>query len=69
MTKVLPKTLPQATPKNAEGQDAVREVVGMRRWLRLTARKHSSGKKSDNDAARAAAEAVSRMLKDARKIV
>jgi hypothetical protein len=40
----------------------------MRKWLRLTARKHSSAKRTENDAAKAAADALALMLKDARKL-
>jgi hypothetical protein len=58
-----------ATPASVKNdQAAVREIVGMRKWLRLTARKHSSAKQSNNDAARAAADALAAMLKDARKL-
>jgi hypothetical protein len=49
-------------------QDAVREIVGMRKWMRLTARKHSAAKQSDNDAAQAAADALNAMLRAARTI-
>ena len=62
-----PTSVATATPP-AAAQQAVREVVGMRKWLRLTARKHSSAKQSNNDAAQAAADALAAMLKDARKI-
>lgn len=51
--------------------DAVREVVGMRRWLRLTARKTKTPRTpsatSGNPAADAAAVALAGVLKDARK--
>ena len=57
------------TPTSAQNdQEAVREIVGMRKWLRLTARKHPSAKQSENDAARAAADALALMLRDARKL-
>ena len=57
------------TPTSAQNdQEAVREIVGMRKWLRLTARKHSSAKQSNNDAAQAAADALAMMLKDSRKL-
>ena len=65
MTRVVPAA---RIAEKAADQDAVREVVGMRKWLRLTARKHSSAKQSNNDAARAAADALAAMLKDARKL-
>lgn len=62
MTRTEPAT------KVPDPQQPVREVVGMRRWLRLTARKHSATKQSNNDAAQAAANALALMLKDARKL-
>ena len=62
-----PTSVAKATPP-AAAQQAVREVVGMRKWLRLTARKHPSAKQSENDAARAAADALALMLRDARKL-
>ena len=62
-----PTSVAKATPPAAD-QQGVREVVGMRKWLRLTARKHSSAKQSNNDAAQAAADALASMLKDARKL-
>ena len=65
MTRVVPAA---KIAEKAANQDAVREVVGMRRWLRLTARKQQSAKQSDNDAARAAADALALMLRDARKL-
>jgi hypothetical protein len=55
-------------PAKAAHEDAVREVVGMRRWMRLTARKHSAAKRTDNDAAQAAADALNALLRDARKL-
>ena len=61
-----PTSVAKATPP-AAAQQGVREVVGMRKWLRLTARKHSSAKQSNN-AAQAAADALAAMLKDARKL-
>jgi hypothetical protein len=58
-----------ATPASVKNDpDAVREIVGMRKWLRLTARKHASAKRTENDAAKAAADALALMLKDARKL-
>jgi hypothetical protein len=65
MTRVVPAA---NVAQKAADQDAVREVVGMRKWLRLTARKHPSAKQSENDAARAAADALALMLRDARKL-
>jgi hypothetical protein len=65
MTRVEPAA---KVPAKDAKQEAVREVVGMRKWLRLTARKHSSAKQSNNDAAQAAADALAMMLKDARKL-
>lgn len=55
-------------PANTADHGVVREIVGMRRWLRLTARKHSAAKRTDNDAAKAAADALDLMLRDARKL-
>jgi hypothetical protein len=52
----------------AEKRQAVVELVGMKRWLRLTARKHSVGKPSANPAADAAADALSKMLGESRKL-
>jgi hypothetical protein len=46
----------------------VREIVGMRRWMRLTARKHAASKRTENDAAQAAADALNALLRDARKL-
>lgn len=58
--------------KQATAQEAVREQVGMSRWLRLTARKTASSPKavakSGNPAADAAAEALAAMLKNAKKL-
>ena len=71
MAKTLPRK-PAATKKPAPAQEAVREQVGMKRWLRLTARKTASSPKavakSGNPAADAAAEALAAMLKDAKKL-
>ena len=63
-----PTAVAKAAPP-AANQQVVREVVGMRKWLRLTARKHASAKQSENDAAQAAADALAMMLKDSRKLV
>jgi hypothetical protein len=53
-------------------QETVHEQVGMKRWLRLTARKTTSTPKavakSGNPAADAAADALAALLKDARKM-
>lgn len=59
-----------STPKPAhvsEAKTTVVERVGMKRWLRLTARKHSVGKASINPAADAAASALEALLRDSRK--
>ncbi len=62
MTSSVPK------PVQAPGDRAVVvEHVGMKRWLRLTARKHSSCKASINPAADAAASALEALLRDSRK--
>lgn len=58
-----------ATPRSAENRQAVVELVGMKRWLRLTARKHSAGKTAANPAADAAAYALSKMLGESKKLV
>jgi hypothetical protein len=65
MTHVVPT---EKAPAKPAAQDSVREVVGMRRWMRLTARKHSAAKQSENDAARAAADALASLLRGARKL-
>lgn len=56
-------------PRSAVEQTAVVERVGMKRWLRLTARKHSVGKPQANPAADAAADALAQMLGQAKKLV
>jgi len=53
--------------QSALDRAVVREHVGMKRWLRLTARKHSVGKASINPAADAAASALEALLRDSRK--
>jgi hypothetical protein len=40
----------------------------MKRWLRLTARKHSVGKPTANPAAGAAAEALAKLLSEPKKL-
>lgn len=59
------KTVP---PKSAVEQTAVIERVGMKRWLRLTARKHSVSKSHANPAADAAADALAKMLGESKKL-
>lgn len=44
-----------------------RETFGMKRWMRQAAKKHSQGKLPANDTAKAAADALAQLLKDARK--
>lgn len=56
------------SPKSAAEQTAVVERVGMKRWLRLTARKHSVGKSQANPAADAAADALAKMLAEPKKL-
>ena len=56
------------TTKSAAEQTAVVERVGMKRWLRLTARKHSVGKPQANPAADAAADALATMLGESKKL-
>lgn len=56
------------TPKSAGDQSVVVERVGMKRWLRLTARKHSTGKPTANPAADAAADALAKMLGESKKL-
>jgi hypothetical protein len=58
----------RATPRAAENRQAVIELVGMKRWLRLTAQKHSAGKPPANPAADAAAYALSKMLGESKKL-
>jgi len=52
--------------------DSVRETTGMRRWLRLTARKtvavQTAAAAAGNPAADAAANALAALLKDAKKM-
>lgn len=48
-------------PKVAD-QAAILERVSMKRWMRLTARKHSVGKTAENLAADAAADAIAQVL-------
>jgi hypothetical protein len=50
------------TPKSAADQAVVVERVGMKRWFRLTAQKHSVAKPTANPAADAAADALAKML-------
>lgn len=46
----------------------VREKLGMRRWMRLAARKHSAAARLPaNDSAKAAAEAITRMMRESRR--
>lgn len=56
------------TLRAAEKRQAVVELVGMKRWLRLTARKHAVGKPLANPAADAAACALSKMLGESKKL-
>jgi hypothetical protein len=53
--------------QSAEKRVAVLERVGMKRWLRLTARKHSVCKPTANPAADAAAEALVKLLGESKK--
>jgi hypothetical protein len=62
-----PSQKPDAGVKKAVEKAAVVERVGMKRWLRLTARKHSAGKSGLNPAADAAAEALSQLLREPRR--
>jgi hypothetical protein len=62
MTSNRPKPAQTAVERTV-----VVEHVGMKRWLRLTARKHSVGKASINPAADAAASALEALLRDSRK--
>lgn len=43
--------------------EASRESVGMKRWMRQAARKHSKAKPHANDTAKAAADAVAHLMK------
>lgn len=58
----LRKSSATTSAQAAVGHNEVRAVVGMRRWLRLTARKHSVAKATVNDSSKAAAEALEAML-------
>jgi hypothetical protein len=51
----------------AGGQKASHPTVSMRRWLRLTARKHSAAKTATNDSSKAAADALAAMLGQSRR--
>lgn len=62
MSNITPKSV-----QSSEVKTAVVERVGMKRWLRLTARKHSVGKASINPAADAAASALEALLREPRK--
>lgn len=60
---------PGSKPAFASGnENSAREVVGMKRWLRLTARKHSNAQRADNDAAKAAADALAAIIRTPREI-
>lgn len=64
------QAMTNSTPKpvrSSEVKTVVVERVGMKRWLRLTARKHSVGKASINPAADAAASALEALLRESRK--
>lgn len=52
----------------AQKRADVVEQVGMMRWMRVTARKHSVGKPSGNPAADAAADALAKLLAEAKKL-
>jgi hypothetical protein len=56
------------TEKSAADREDVIERVGMKRWLRLTARKHSVGKPTANPAAGAAADALAELLAESKKL-
>ena len=62
---------PALSARQATAQEVAREQVGMRRWLRLTARKTASKPKltttSGNPAADAAAEALAALLQEGRR--
>jgi hypothetical protein len=62
------KTMAAGVNGQGAGENRVRTVVGLRRWLRLTARKHSVAKLAENDAAKAAADALAAMLNTSRKL-
>lgn len=66
MSKTAAKKIVPVKP--AHERVAVIERVGMKRWLRLTARKHSVGKPTANPAADAAANALSKMLAESKKL-
>jgi|688.fasta_scaffold1338629_1 hypothetical protein len=66
MASLPPRPATSGPVKN--DQQALSEIVGMRKWLRLSARKRSSAKQTENDAAKAAADALAAILRDDRKI-
>jgi hypothetical protein len=51
-----------APPKQAAEQAAILERATMKRWMRLTARKHSVGKTAENSPAEVAADAIAQLL-------
>lgn len=51
----------------APGMGAIRETVGMKRWMRLAARRHFGNGAPANDVAKAAAEALAQLLKESRR--
>lgn len=50
--------------------DSMGEIIGMQKWLQRTARKQSRSKQGqgDNDAAKAAADAIAEMLGGTRRL-
>jgi len=58
---------PKVEGRTADQKES-RPVVSMQRWLRLTARKHSTAKTAANDSSRAAAEALAAMLGNGRRL-
>lgn len=51
----------------APGAGGIREIVGMKRWMRLAARRHHGNGTPVNDVSKAAAEALTQLLKEARR--
>jgi cysteine sulfinate desulfinase/cysteine desulfurase-like protein len=49
------------------GTGAIREIVGMKRWMRLAARRHHGNGTPVNDVSKAAAEALAQLLKESRR--
>ncbi len=64
MANTPPDRIPSLLGGDKETQQAEAiERAGMKRWLRLTSKKHAAAKATHNPAAGAAAEALAQLLK------